>query len=173
METEIWKQITGYENLYEVSNLGRVKSLIRTKHIKEDRIMKPTAHCTGYQIIGLTVNGKQKLFRLHRIVALHFCEKKDDCDVVNHKNGIKDDNKASNLEWTTVSGNTSHSFAMGLQSVRRGQESNLSVLSESDVIKIREKFKEGGYTKKQIGLLFNVSRTCIHHIVNRINWKHI
>lgn len=173
MEKEIWKGIVGYENLYEVSNLGNVKSLVRSKSIKENKVMKPTAHCTGYQIIGLCLNKKQTLFRLHRIVALHFCEKKDGCDIVNHKNGIKNDNRASNLEWTTVSGNTSHSFRMGFQEVRRGEKSNFSVLSESDVLKIREKFKQGGYTKKQLGTLFNVSQTCIHHVVNRINWKHI
>lgn len=173
MEKEIWKRITGYENLYEVSNLGRVKSLVRTKCIKEDRLMKPTAHCTGYQIIGLTKNGKQKLFRLHRVVAYHFCKKEEGFDIVNHKNGIKTDNKSCNLEWTTVSGNTAHSFRTGLQEVRRGEESNLAILSESEVIKIREKYEEGNYTKKQIAVLFNVSRTCIHHIVNRINWKHI
>lgn len=89
MEQEIWKSIEGYEEVYEVSNLGNVNSLVRSKYIKSDRIMKPTNHCTGYIIIGLTLNSKQTLFRLHRLVALHFCEKKDGCDIVNHKNGIK------------------------------------------------------------------------------------
>lgn len=173
MENEIWKPIKGYEGLYEISNLGNVKSLVRSKCIKQDRIMKPTNHCTGYIIIGLTLNGKQTLFRLHRLVAEHFCHKKEGCNIVNHKNAIKTDNRASNLEWTTVSGNTLHSFSMGLQEVRRGEKSNFAILNESDVIKIRSLYKKGGYRHLDLANMYNVSRACITNIISRKNWSHI
>jgi NUMOD4 motif/HNH endonuclease len=167
MEQEIWKPIQGYEGLYEISNFGRAKSLIK------GIIMTITLHETGYCVIGLTKNNKQRVFRFHRIVASHFCDKKEGCDVVNHKNGIKTDNRALNLEWTTVSGNTSHSFAMGLQKPRTGEESNFAVLSEKDIIDIRDKYRTKKYTQKELGILFGVSRTAITLIVNRKRWAHI
>jgi len=168
MEQEIWKPIKKYEELYEISNLGRVKSLFMG-----GKIMKLINHCTGYNVIGLTKNGKQTLFRFHRLVAEHFCDKPLGCNIVNHKNCIKKDNRAINLEWTTVSGNTLHSFANGLQEVRVGEKSNLSVLSELDVLKIREYYKTGKYRQKDLGSMYNVSRTCISFILNKVTWKHI
>jgi len=173
MEQEVWKAIQGYEGLYEVSNYGRFKSLLRVSYRNKDIIMKQTVHDSGYLIIGLNFGKKQKVFRTHRIVASHFCEKKDGCDIVNHVNGIKTDNRASNLEWTTNSGNMIHAFAMGLHKTKVGKESNFAILKESDVISIRNKYKEGSFTQKQLGEIFNVSRPCISLIVNNKNWKHI
>lgn len=173
MENEIWKPIKGYERLYEVSNIGRFKSLVRTSYRNKDIIMKPTLHITGYLVIGLCFDSKQTVFRAHRIVASHFCLKPKGCNIVNHLNGIKIDNRSLNLEWTTVSGNTSHSFAMGLQEVRVGEKSNLAILNEADVIEIRKEYANGNYTQKQLGKLFKVSRPCISHIVNRKTWNHI
>lgn len=173
MEKEIWKQIKGYEGLYEVSNLGRFKSLVRTIYRNMDKIMKPTNHCTGYLVIGLYIGDKQTVFRAHRLVASQFCFKPDGCNIVNHLNGIKKDNRAINLEWTTVSGNTFHSFSMGLQEVRVGEKSNFAILKEGDVLEIRNKYAEGIYTQKELGELFKVSRVCITDIIGRRNWKHI
>lgn len=173
MEQEFWKPIKGYESSYEVSSIGRFKSLVRISYRNKDIIMKPTNHCTGYLVIGLCIDGKQTLFRAHRIVAAHFCLKPKGCDVVNHLNGIKTDNRAVNLEWTTISGNTSHSFAMGFQEVRMGEKSNFAILSEEDVLKIRNEYAKKNYTQKQLGNLFKVSRPCISHIINRKTWNHI
>lgn len=173
MEHEIWKPVKGYEGLYEVSSLGRIKSLIIPNYREKEIIMTPTLHGTGYNIIGLTKAGKQKIFRFHRIVAFHFCEKKKGCDVVNHLNGIKTDNKAINLEWTTVSGNTSHSFKMGLQKARMGEESNFSVLNKENILDIRSKYETKQYTQKELGRLFNISREAVSLIVNRKRWAHI
>ena len=173
MEQEIWKEIQGYEGLYKVSSYGRFKSLAKVSHRNKEIIMKQTIHDSGYLIIGLNSGKKQKVFRTHRLIAAHFCDKPVGCDIVNHLNGIKTDNRAINLEWTTVSGNTSHSFAMGLQEVRTGEKSNFAILNEQDVISIRNKYKEGTFTQKQLGQIFNVSRPCINLIVNNKNWKHI
>lgn len=164
MEQEIWRPIIGYIN-YEISNLGRIKN--------GEIIMKLTLHVSGYNIIGLTLNGKQRVFRFHRLVAEHFCEKKEGCDIVNHLNGIKTDNRAINLEWTTVSGNTSHSYAMGFQKPRVGIESYTAILSEQNVIDIRNKYQTKQYTQRELGVLYGVSRTAINLIINRKRWAHI
>ena len=169
MEQEVFKPIVGYEDLYKVSNMGNFLSF----HKGSWKKMKTTDHCTGYSIIGLVKGGKQKLFRAHRVVAAHFCEKKEGCNIVNHKNGIKRDNRAFNLAWTTPSGNSLHSFSIGLSEVKKGEKSNLSILKESDVIKIRNFYGNNIYNTIELSKIFNVSKSCINLIVNRVNWKHI
>ena len=102
---EIWKDCKGYEKLYQVSNMGRVWS------IRKQRIIKAFENQYGYLEITLTTkNGKKKYERVHRLVALAFCNKPDNCTVVNHLNGNKLDNRAENLEWTTIRGNTKHAY---------------------------------------------------------------
>lgn len=173
MEQELWMPIKGYEGLYAVSNKGRIKSFNISNYRNRELIMSPILHKTGYEIIGLTKKGKQRLFRLHRLVALHFCKKEDGCNVVNHLNGVKTDNKSENLEWTTVSGNTKHSFKMGLQKPRVGEESTSAILSKKEILEIRSKYEAGGYTHLELSNIFCVSRTNISLIVNRKRWSHI
>ena len=91
---EIWKDIKGYEGLYQVSNLGRVKSL----YFSKEKIL--TAHiCKGYQRIGLSKNGKQTLYYIHVLVAETFISNPFNLPEVNHKDENKLNNAVSNLEW--------------------------------------------------------------------------
>lgn len=100
---EVWKDIKGYEGLYQVSNLGRIWS------VRKQKYLSLRAKSTGYVEVILTApNGKLKYERVHRLVALAFIDNPNNYPVVNHLNGIKDDNRAENLEWTTVQGNTKH-----------------------------------------------------------------
>lgn len=102
---EIWKDIEGYEGLYQVSNLGRVKSLSRfidNKRggwISKEIFLKHSYDSWGYQQIILTKNNIRKSFKLHRIIAQAFIPNPDNLPQVNHKNEIKDDNRIENLEW--------------------------------------------------------------------------
>lgn len=100
MKKEIWKDIKGYEGLYQVSNLDRVKRLNYNQTDKE-RIMKPIKHSSGYLQIILFKNGKMKHMYVHRLVALHFIPNPE----VNHKDENKLNNHVSNLEWCTHSYN--------------------------------------------------------------------
>lgn len=95
---EIWKDIKGYEGLYQVSNLGRVKSLGNNK-TKKEKIMKPSVNKSGYLLICLSKNGYIKNYFLHRLVAQAFIQNPNNLAQVNHKNEIKDDNRPENLEW--------------------------------------------------------------------------
>ena len=116
MGQEIWKDIIGYEGLYQISNLGRVKSLKRVGRAS-DRILSPVNN-RGYFIIRLfkseNILSKKtfgRAFLVHRLVAIHFIENPNNYEVVNHLDFNKQNNCVSNLEWTTNIQNLLHYFA--------------------------------------------------------------
>ena len=96
MTNEIWKDIEGYKGHYQVSNMGNIKSLKRSKHL----ILKGTPNGNGYKLVGLYLNGV-KYYPVHRLVALAFCSGYEKGLHVDHINGIKTDNRAINLRWVT------------------------------------------------------------------------
>lgn len=98
---ERWVKIKGYEERYEISDTGRVRRI-------DGHIMRSAINQNGYEHIVLSKNGVAKDFRVHRLVAEHFIENKERKRDVNHKNGIKTDNRAANLEWLTHSENELH-----------------------------------------------------------------
>lgn len=95
MNTEIWKSITGYEGLYEVSNLGRVKSL----KFGKERIIKPWKDKKGYLRVNLYRNGKMKYFLVHRLVATAFIPNPFGFTEINHRDENPSNNVESNIEW--------------------------------------------------------------------------
>ena len=102
--TEIWKDIVGYEGLYQVSNLGNVKRLKGYKgrgkgYIVEEHLIKPSISSNGYQNVVLCKNGKTKTFTMHRLVAIAFLYNSDNLPQVNHKDENKLNNCVDNLEW--------------------------------------------------------------------------
>lgn len=111
--TEIWKDIEGYEGYYQVSNLGRVKSLAKTikrgsNHLTiQERILKQINNGNNYVRICLCKDGLKK-FYVHRLVASAFIEKKDHQNQVNHINKITNDNRVENLEWVSNRENCCH-----------------------------------------------------------------
>lgn len=122
---EIWKSIEGYEGKYEISNLGRVKSLYDNTGRKREKILTPRISKQGYLYLNLWRNSKGRAKKIHRLVAEAFCEKQKDSQCVNHINGIKTDNRAENLEWCTYSYNSKHSFETGLQKPKKGKENGM------------------------------------------------
>lgn len=107
MNTEIWRPIYGYEGLYEVSNLGRVKSLGNDKSRKE-KILKPHKHRKGYLVVNLYRNGKMKNFLVHRLVAEAFIPNPYGFEQVNHRDENKANNCSSNIEWCSAKYNTNY-----------------------------------------------------------------
>ena len=119
-EMEIWKNIKGYENLYLISNTGKVKALAKSiwngqgyLHFPEI-IRKPTYDKDGYLNITLSKKGKSTTFKLHRLVATAFIPNPNNLPEVNHIDGNKSNNKVDNLEWVTRSENQKHAFRTGL-----------------------------------------------------------
>ena len=108
---EIWKDIEGYEGLYQVSSLGRVKSLSRRDRLNrviQEKILKPQLHRTGYLQVILCKEGKRRSYLVHRLVAETFIDNPEDKSQVNHKDEDKTNNKVENLEWMTARENTNY-----------------------------------------------------------------
>lgn len=164
--TEIWKDVHGYEGCYQVSNLGNVKSLSRIIHRNvpstgnfrcKERILK-TDNVKGYLRVTLSNNKKKKRFFIHRLVAIAFIENKYDKPFVNHIDSNPLNNKADNLEWCTQKENIAHGFKYGNMKVKRGEQCNLTKISDKDALEIISRYKTGNYTQQQLANEYNISR---------------
>jgi len=180
MKKEIWKDIQDYENRYQVSNLGRIKSLERIvilrngwipKQKRKERILKNAVNPNGYMITTLYKLNKRKTCTIHRLVLMAFIGKSNlEC---NHKNGIKTDNRLENLEYCTPSENIQHAIKIGLRREKFGEDAKYSKLTEKQVLEIRKLYKTGKFTQKEIAKNYDITSENIGYIVNRKTWTHI
>ena len=106
-EKEVWKDIANYEGLYQISNLGNVKSLNYLRK-RIERIRIPNKNNSGYLCVGLHKGGKTKNCLIHRLVAEYFIENPDNLPQVNHIDEDKSNNCVENLEWCTAEYNTNY-----------------------------------------------------------------
>ena len=104
---ELFKSITGYEGLYEVSNLGNVRR-IAGKGCIETRVLKLIKQLNGYLYVGLCKNNKVKLHRVHRLVATAFIDNPENLPCINHIDENKENNRVDNLEWCSYSYNLNY-----------------------------------------------------------------
>ena len=126
MNEELWKDIAGYEGLYQVSNMGQVKRLCtkvnaknNSTRIKKEKILKKATYSWGYEYVCLSVNVKREKKKVHRLVAETFIPNPNNLPQVNHINGVKNDNRVSNLEWCNNSENMKHMYRLKKISVEK------------------------------------------------------
>lgn len=174
---EIWKDVIGFENQYQISNLGKVRSkpriLIRSNGAKQTvkgRVLKTFIGTTGYEFAVFQIGVKTKNFSVHRLVAIHFIDNPENKYAVNHKNGIKTDNRLENLEWVTKSENEIHARRNGLKCTK-GEKASKAVLTESKVMIIRAELSF--LSEYELAKKYNVSRSCIASIAKGRTWKHV
>lgn len=169
-ETEEWRDVLGYEGLYQVSNLGRVKSMERRQRCSHGtkrcpgRMLKLTYNAYGYLIAGLYREGILKPTGAHRLVCAAFhgpppTEKHQAC----HSNGIRDDNRLANLRWATVKDNHRDRDRHG--NTARGERGGNAQLTNAQAAEIRKR----AIAEKQVDLAaaYGVSANVICRIVNR------
>ena len=133
LDGEIWKDISGYEGLYQVSSLSRIKSCekiylsgkYKDPRIQPEKIMKYNL-VNGYPSLNLSKNGQKKFHTAHRIIGEHFIPNPNNYACINHKNSIRHDIRIENLEWCTYSYNSEHGFRVGGRVQKSGKEDELS-----------------------------------------------
>jgi len=172
---EIWKDIPNYEGLYQVSNLGRIKSLkrkVRSKggsfKIVKERFLRSWMN-RGYSQVDLSKNNKTKAFSVHRIVMIAFIGESE-LDV-NHKNGIKTDNRLENLEYCTKSENMLHAYKKGLQKPLLGEKHGSSKITEGQAKAI--KYGHKGMLQKDIAEIYGIGKSTVCQIRSGKLWPHI
>jgi hypothetical protein len=167
LSKEIWKDIKGYEGLYQISNLGRVKALEKTIKSGElyrivsnykEKILKVDL-ANGYLVVSLCKNGTIKKISTHRLVALSFIG--DSNLTVNHKNGIKTDNRIENLEWASHSDQQKHAIRAGL---RKNQYLDTSI-NEEKALTIYTYYLSG-FRQKDISEKLKIPSPTVSNYIN-------
>ena len=167
MNKEIWKDIKGYEGYYEVSDLGRVRSVDREvihsngKVVNyKGRILKQNNNRAGRKQVFLYKDGKATNQGVHILVALTFIGERPKGYDVCHIDGDCTNNKLSNIRFDTKSQNR-------IDYYRQGSKSGTGKLSIEQVLEIRRLYKTGEYTQVELAEKFNVSRNNIGYIITR------
>jgi hypothetical protein len=172
MAEEIWKDVVGYEEYFQVSNLGNIFSK-RTRKILITPLSK-----TGYPLLSTKFGGrkgKYKTIKVHRMVAEAFISNPDNKPFVNHVDGNKNNNVVTNLEWVTAKENSVHAVETGLHKPLRGMKHGSSKLTDDNVNYIRENYKPRCSVNgsRALGRKFGVDHQTILCIIERKTWKHL
>ena len=174
---EVWKDVSGYEGRYQVSNHGNVISLDRETVVNsmygpyirkvEGRMLKQHISCYGYPRVKLSTSKVEYIcIDVHRLVAEAFVPNPNNHPQVNHKDSIRSNNYYANLEWVTPQENSIHSVVHNYTG-RKNQK-----LRAIQIPTIRKLINEGT-DFKTIAAIYNVSYITIYHIARNNSWKHI
>lgn len=170
--TEVWRNITNYEDTYQISNLGNVRSKDRVvlyidkrKRIFPGQTMKLNIDTKGYYKVNLRKNNKFKSLRIHKLVAEHFLKKEIGKNIVNHKDGNKLNNCVDNLEFVTISENTIHAIRVLKKDFTNGGKHSKKPIISIQKNNIYRFFDSVGSASK----FFDLSRRTIGRRMNNPN----
>jgi len=172
---EQWKPVPDYEGFYEVSDLGRVRSLPRphtpNKRSYEGRILSEKSRRGKYRAAHLCKPGEKTFIAyVHHLVLLAFVGPRPTDAVACHNNGNRDDNRLANLRWDSLLGNARDAITHGV--TRRGVRNPSAKLVEEDVVRIREMVLFGA-RRREVEAIFGICRSRADCIVRRGTWRHI
>lgn len=169
---EVWKTIDGFNGHYQVSNMGRVRSVDRSLYNNGCKawqsyrgcVLKPSHDKGGYTYVILydSILKKRRTCKIHRLVSSYFVDGYMEGLEVNHKNGLRDDNVATNLEWVTRSENIIDRYKRGYNP--SGENNNASKL-KNEYIPIIIRLYENGISQSKIAIAFMVSQATISNII--------
>ena len=168
---EVFDDLIGYEESYQISDKGRIftKRRLDGNRIIYGRELHPVITKDGYLKVGLTTNGITKKFYVHRLVASQFIENPQNLPQVNHKDGNKLNNNVSNLEWCTKEQNQNHAVENNL--MQHGEARPSSKLTEKDVLEIYK--LKGILSGEEIGKRYGVSKNTINVILRGKKWSYL
>lgn len=168
------KDIIGWEGKYQITNDGRIWSPPKIPQNPTGRFIKVSVDHNGYPKVclksGNKGNRKSSNYSIHRLIAISFIPNPQHLPEVNHKNGIKSDNRLENLEWCSKRENSLHAFRLGLRKSIRGDKHKNSKLTDKEAFEI--KYKEKG-TQLELSKKYKVSLATIHLIKNNKRYSHI
>lgn len=170
---EQWLDIVGWEGFYQISDMGRLRSLQRP-FVPQDRILKACLDSDGYLFAGLFKNGKRLACpKIHRLVLEAFVGLRPSGMEGRHKDGNKLNNRLDNIEWATHEVNELDKSEHG--TVLCGSKIGTSKLTENEVSEIRMLWATSRFTYNQsvLARMFKVGQFCIWSIIHRKTWKHI
>jgi len=165
---ETWKPVVNFELFYEISDFGRVRRIAASTGTRIGKILKAYVMPHGYLQVALSIAQRQTKHYVHRLVLEAFTTKRG--ETVNHKNGLRSDNRLSNLEWMTYSQNIEHGHQVLGHNTGEGHWQ--AKLTNNAVREIRA-MAARGHTHDIIAVRFGVSRPSITRIVRRDTWKHV
>jgi hypothetical protein len=165
----IWKDVVGFENYFKISNHGDIYSY------RSARVLKRVKDKSGYLTLPTKIGGregKDYCFKIHRLVAIAFIPNPKGKPCVNHKDGDKENNHISNLEWCTVKENTQHAFDTGLSKALKGEKNVGSRISQVDADTIRLVYTPycRTYGARALGRRFGISHSNILKVINGISY---
>lgn len=175
-KTENWKDVPGYEGLYQVSDFGKIRSFYFDKLNRSlsnnTKPIKPFLN-DGYPQVRLYKNGTKQDYKVHYLVMLSFVCDRPDGMQVGHTNAIRTDNRLINLSWVTPSENSRHAhYVTKTMPFTGGEKNSASKLKNKDVINIR-KLKTNGLSNAEIAKIFKVTRQNINFICKKETWTHL
>lgn len=168
LDAETWKQIPGFEGLYDISDHGCVRNA------RNGNLLKLQNSGNGYFKVNLSRNGVVSHEWVHRLVAKVFVPNPHGFRVVDHVDGNKKNNHANNLEWVTSKENAKRAYQKGLMPqapVSYGEVHPNHILTERQVFDIRILYTSGVFSQRQLAKQYGVSQTTIKMIVNNRAWK--
>lgn len=176
VNNELWKDIPGFPG-YQASSFGRIKAVakqsynIKSKTLcwRKERVLKSKPDSSGYLTHTLKGPYRKKTWLAHRIIAIAWLPNPNKKEFVNHKNGIKTDNRPQNLEWCTKSENGIHAVEFGLHNTLRGEKNGNHRLNKSEVIQIRA----SAGTHQEIASKYGIAKSTVYAIIKRKLWAHI
>lgn len=175
---ENWKELKGHREIYEISDLGNVRTKTRDGargKIVLGHSLSQHINSTGYFRVSLNLDGRSKSYFTHRLVAMLFVQKVEGKDCVNHIDGNKLNNRFDNLEWVTPSENQQHAFRTGLKkpTLHYGEDSWFHKLTKEDVKYIRAVHKpwDKVFGSKPLAERFGVNQQTITDVVHGRSWS--
>lgn len=175
---EVWKSVPGYEGIYSISSLGRVRSEERlvkqsnrwkqvVQRYQVERILKPKVTPAGYRSVSLCVAGSIKHVGVHRLIALAFIPNPDEKPVVAHNDGNPSNNTLGNLRWATVAENHSDMIIHGTAPIR--ERNPRCKVNERIVVEIRS---IRNMSQRAIAKMYAISASQVRNIQKGVSWGH-